>query len=132
MTLVLTFDEISILLYSRGYRQISGIKMPERDHTAPEIIYALKHMTDDGIVTAGEEAFRLRDDVAKIIDAIGNPVSVSMKESRNGHPAYSCYFTTGYVVVTQLHEFKERTLRITSFTEEEFVSWSEEIEDDYC
>lgn len=132
MTLVLSFDEISILLYSRGYRQILGIKMPERDYTPEEIIFALKHMTDSGIVSAGDEVFRIRDDVAKVMDVIGNPVSVSMVESGKGHPAYSCYFAPGCVVVTQLHELKEKTLRIRTFTEEEFASWREDIENDYC
>ncbi len=132
MTLVLSFDELSILLYSRGCRQIDGIKMAEKDYTSEEIILALKHMADNGIITAGEEAFKLREDVAEIMDVIGRPVSVSKLESGYGHPAYSCYFVPGCIVVTQLHEFRENTLRIRSFTEEEFAAWRGAIEDDYC
>lgn len=132
MNLILSFDELEILLYSRGFRQIKGIKMPEKDFSAREVVQALAHLTENGIICAGEEAFRIREDVIDVLEIIGNPVSVSFLEAFGGRPACSCYFAPGCVVITQLHEFKEKTLRIMTFTEDEFAAWKEADKSDYC
>lgn len=50
-SIILTFDEIRILLYSQGFRTCEGIYMPEKEYTEKEILRAMHHMAKRGFFT---------------------------------------------------------------------------------
>lgn len=95
-SIILTFDEIRILLYSQGFRTCEGIYMPEKEYTAKEILRAMHHMakrglfithpghdldeyagtmTDDGKGQSFKQEenslFRLKPDLQRMIRAMG-------------------------------------------------------------
>lgn len=131
MNMLLTFDELELLLYVRGFREINGIRMPEKDFTAVEVLLAEKHLLEEGLLETRGELFAVREDVAKIVDALGSPVSYSVLAPGPEYPMFACYYIPGCYVTTELHEHREKTLRIRSFDEAEFAVWKEEMEDDY-
>lgn len=63
----LTFDEIKILLFNMGVSEIEGVYMPEKSFSKEEIILAMHHMSDVGVIEATEEKFRIREDVKMLL-----------------------------------------------------------------
>lgn len=127
MNLILSFDEIRILLYNLGFRQIDGILMDEKNYSGSDILQSLKHLSDNGIISAGDNVFSIREDVCDCLEIIGNPVYVERIVSRPGRPSYAVYNSPDLIVVTQLYEKKKDTLRIMTFTTTEFNRWKEVI-----
>ena len=53
--ILLTFDEIRILLYGMGVSEIDGVYMPEKAFTEEEILSAMQHLSASGLIEAGDE-----------------------------------------------------------------------------
>ena len=132
MNLLLTFDELEILLYARGFREINGIRMPEKEFDREDVLHAVMHLQEEGLIKTEGEIFRFREDVTIIVDAIGRPVSYAVLNPGPEYPVFACYFVPGRVVTTELHEYRDKTLRIRTYTMEEFAAWKEGLKVDYC
>ena len=53
--IVLTFDELRILLYSQGYRRCEGVYMPEKDFSEENIIRSLSILEKNGLLIVDRE-----------------------------------------------------------------------------
>lgn len=49
--IILSFDELRILLYSQGFRRCEGVYMPEKDFSQENIINALDKLEKNGLLT---------------------------------------------------------------------------------
>lgn len=130
---LLTFDEIRILLYAYGVREIKGICMPEKNFTDADIVRALHHMTDQGFITADGEEFVVK----KQLDAILKIMCLADRSylwspAGDGTPAFYCYDARDGVVVSELFWKKKETLKLRLFSQEEFRAWKEKMSGDYC
>lgn len=131
MNLILSFDEMRILLYNIGFRQIDGILMEEKVFSGEEVLLAMKHLYENGLICAGEEAFFIREDVRAALEVIGNPDKVLKMRGKTGKPSYACYYSEEMAVVTQMYEKRKEAIRIMTFTVSEYQEWREE-NIDYC
>lgn len=127
-----TFDEIKILLYGIGAREVEGIYMGENLLTEQEIIPALHQMADRGMISAEENGFVMRQDVRKMVEIMAHPSGTFVwKVQDMGGPEFFCYAAPGEVVVSERYWRKKDTLKLRLFSTEAFEAWKEQIEDDY-
>ena len=62
---ILTFDELRILLFACGIKEINGVFMPEKVFTEEEVLSALHHMAEREIIRAEETDFTIREDIGR-------------------------------------------------------------------
>lgn len=131
--LILSFDEIRLLLYSMGVRAVEGVYMPEKVFTEQEIIGALHHLSGRGLITAHDTAFFIREDLQKMLETVANPIQTMVwapgsadEPGEDGAQEYFCYLVPGQVVVSERYWRKKDTLKLRLFTGEEFEKWKEQ------
>ena len=125
--LIISYDELKILLYNRGFRSCSGILMPEKEYTQEEILQIMNRLALRGLIEAKEEHFVIPPQVAQTADLIGAPQSsYSFSDPETGQ-VYCCYISDTLVVVTEKNWARKDTLRIRRFTPQEFSDWRNEI-----
>lgn len=149
--IILSFDEIRILLYSMGVRTVEGVYMPRKKFSEADIIQALHHMSGRGLIIAGESAFSIREDLLNMLKIVGNPMRTMVwavgeaAETLEGeypvmeHSAsdmargqeYFCYIAENQVVVGERYWKKKDALKLRLFTAEVFERWKEQIAYDY-
>ncbi|MCB6415384.1 hypothetical protein LI221_09970 [Faecalimonas umbilicata] len=130
--ILLTFDELRILLYGMGVREIEGIYMPEKTFQKEEILFAMHHMAEAGFIEAGEEKFRVREDVRTLLETMAYPEQTEIFHPGGSEgPAFFLYEKEETVVVSQQFFQKKDTLRLSVFGRKEFEQWREEIVNDY-
>ena len=56
--ILLSFDEMRILLYNMGFKSIRGILMPREEFRREEIIRSMHHMSLHGMICFTEEGFQ--------------------------------------------------------------------------
>lgn len=129
----LTFDEIRILLYGMGVSEIEGVYMPEKIFHETDIVAALHHMSETGLIMAGEDKFRIREDVRQILKAVAYPERTEIWQPHGEEgPAFFLYRKEGMIVASERFIGKRDTLRLARFDEEGFAKWREESADDDC
>lgn len=130
--ILLTFDEIRILLYSMGVVRIEGVYMPEKNFSEKEIISAMHHMAAAGFIEAGEERFLLREDIRRLLEIMAAPARTDIWRPRGeGGPAFFLYWKGEQVVVSEQFFRKKETLRLSIFDQAALEKWMEEFKDDY-
>lgn len=129
----LTFDEIKILLFNMGVSEIEGVYMPEKSFSKEEIILAMHHMSDVGVIEATEEKFRIREDVKMLLTIMAYPQQTEIwcPYGEEG-PNYFLYRKEGWVVSSEQFFRKKDTLKLTMFDNECFEKWREECRNDHC
>ena len=130
-TVVLSFDELRILLYSQGYRQCDGIYMPEKDFSEEEVLRAMLHMSRNDLIKEKDGDFCPRADLAEMIPVIGEPAGTMVVRSADRTQVCFCYVVPGKVVVSEKTVTREESVRLRLLTPEDFVEWKEQIENDY-
>lgn len=126
--MIISYDELKILLYNRGFRSCSGILMPDDKRSDDEIIQAMNKLAQKGIIIAGDELFTIAPDWIAVIDVIGKPdSSYSFTDPESGQ-LYYCYISENLVVVTQNYWKKKNTLLLRKFSPTAFNVWREELE----
>lgn len=129
---LLTFDEIRILLYGMGVSEINGVYMPEKEFTGEEVLAAIQHLSASGLIKAGEEKFLIREDIRKLLEIVSFPEWTDIWKPRGEEgPAYFLYFSEDRIVVSERFWRRKDTLRLTGFEREEFERWREEYSSDY-
>lgn len=132
-SILLTFDEMRIMLYGMGVSEIDGVYMPEKNFCESEIISTLHHLSEAGFIEAGEDKFHIRKDVRSILEIVAAPEWTDIwKPVGDEGPAFFLYFTDGSVVASERFWRKKDTLRLTLFKRDEFERWREEYMNDYC
>ena len=125
--IIISYDELKILLYNRGFRSCNGIVMPDRELSDEEVLQSMNKLALRGMIEAGEEKFVIRPETAAWVDMIGAPMSsYSFSEPATGQ-VYYCYLSDTMVVVTENYLPKKETLRVRIFTPEAFSAWREEL-----
>ena len=125
--IIISYDELRILLYNRGFRSCNGILMPDRAMSDEEVLQTLNKLALRGMIRAEEEHFVIEPETARIVDLIGDPAgSYSFSDPETGQ-VYYCYLSDEMVVVTSKYWNKKDMLRIRTFTPEEYRIWREEI-----
>lgn len=127
-TIILSYDELKILLYNRGFRSCEGILMPDEARSDEEVLQAMNKLAMKGMIEAKEEYFVIPSQTAQMVDLIGAPESsYSFSDEETGQ-VYYCYLSDEMVVVTSNYWNKKDTLRIRTFTPDQFRIWREEME----
>ena len=126
--IIISYDELRILLYNRGFRSCNGILMPDRKMSDEEVLQTLNRLAVRGMIRAKEDHFVIEPDTARIVDLIGDPAgSYSFSDPETGQ-VYYCYIAEHLVVVSENYWKKKDTLRLRKFTPAEFSIWREELE----
>lgn len=120
--ILISFQEIRILLYVRGVREIEGIYMPEHKYTDQEVVDNLYGMVKNNFISVENEEFFPRQDLEKILKVM------SQAEKTFILNPYFCYELEDSVVVCERYWKKKEMLRIQIFTREEFEVWKYENE----
>ncbi len=135
---ILSFDEFRILLYGMGIRSIEGVYMEDKSCTDEEVVRALYHMSEQGIISAAEdEGFLLRDDIQEILWTVGYPEQTWIyrpNEKWTGiktGPEFYCYRAEDKVVVSERYWKKKEAVKLQLFSEETYEIWKEQMDDDY-
>ena len=126
--IIISYEELKILLYNRGFRSCNGILMPDRELSDEEILQAMNKLALRRMIEARKDYFVISPETAAIVDAIGNPESSYPFIDPDTGQIYYCYLTQDMVVVTQVDWNRKETLRINRYTPEEFRNWREELE----
>lgn len=155
--IILTFDELRILLYSQGYRRCEGIYMPEKEFTQEEIIRALGKLVGSGLLTVNrtepaaaalplvftdndtdtsgggvlpaEEEFYIRDDLLEMIGIIGDPAATEILQQGTGIRMY-CYYSDKGIVTSERFPGRKECVRLTLYNAEEFERFRRGIEEE--
>lgn len=131
---ILTFDELRILLFACGIKEINGVFMPEKVFTEEEVLSALHHMAEREIIRAEETDFTIREDIREILHIMGHPENAfvwSPKEGSILEDEYYCYIVSGKVVVSEQYWKKKETVKLRMFSLEDFDKWREEMRNTY-
>ncbi len=115
--ILVSFQEIRILLYVRGVREIQGIYMPEHKYTDQEVVDTLHGMVKNQFIRVENEEFVLREDLEKILEIMSQA-----RESFILDP-YFCYLMEASAVVCERYWKKKEMLRIMTFSREAFEEW---------
>ena len=126
--IIISYDELRILLYNRGFRSCKGILMPDRKMSEEEVLRTLHKLEGRGMIEAGDEYFTISSEMQHIADLIGAPESSYAFSDNLTGQTYYCYLSQELVVVTQNDWNRKNTLIIKRFTPDEFNSWREELE----
>lgn len=132
---IFTFDELKILLFACGVKELEGIYMPDKIFDEEEVIYALHHMAARQIISVEGEGFFIREDVQRMLEIMGNPVYTYIwrpNEITAPEEEYFCYISETEVVVSERYWKKKDSLKIRQFSLEEFERWKELMENDHC
>ena len=119
--ILVSFQELRILLYEMGVRELEGVFMPEHKYTDCEVLEVLHGMVKSNFIHVEDEEFVLREDLQRIVEIMSHPVHTFVMDP------YFCYVVDGYVVVCERYWKKKEMLRIQTFSTEEFEDWKREI-----
>ena len=130
-TLIMTFKEISILLYNLGFRRVKGIMMDQTEFTDSEILSSLLELSKRNIIRTEGESFSIRPDVKRALEIMGEPSADFAFRPGGGEPTYYCYVVPGEVVVTELYRRRSENIRLRWFDTVSFAQWKEAMENDH-
>lgn len=128
--LVITFDELRVLLGGMGIRSIEGVYMPEKAFTEKEVADALFHLSERELIRAEEDAFVIEPKLKEMLRIIAEPAGTYILDVP-GAAEYFCYSVPGAVAVSELYRRKRDALKLRLFTAEEFDAWKEQMKSDY-
>ena len=156
-TVILSFDEIRILLYSLGCESCDGIFMPWKEFSPQEILMAVYSMEKRGFLLLDENRpgenpvgegeavdvqphFVILPGLKKMIQTMGRPggsfeyrpgenLPGFSKDLYNG-TEYYCYMLPDYCVVAERDWTRRESLRLRAMGLEAFAAWRKEREDE--
>ena len=147
--IILSFDELRILLYSQGFRRCEGVYMPEKDFSQENIINALDKLEKNGLLTIEkadiaaeslplvfgdeddnspdaddlpEEEFYIRSDLLLMLDIIGAPDATEILHAGEKRKLF-CYYSERGIVVSEKYPGRRECVRLTYYDPDEFEKW---------
>ncbi|MDO4617065.1 MAG: hypothetical protein Q4B03_06370 [Lachnospiraceae bacterium] len=131
-TVILSFDELKILLHSMGVRELDGIYMSEKTYCEEDVIYAMKHLADEGFITAMEDRFLIRRDLQAILAIMVAPEWTDIWQPRGEEgPAFFIYARGDEYVISESFLRRRSTLKLTLFDSNGFEDWRMEWSNDH-
>ena len=128
--ILLSFDELRVLLYACGVRAVEGVFMPEKAFSEEDVISILYRLTKRGLISAEEEVFVIREDLKELLDMMGAPERTFIHSAEDGRE-YFCYESADRLVISELYRKKADTVKLTASSPEAFRSWREERRNDH-
>lgn len=125
--ILLTFDELQILLYSCGVKEWEGIVIPGQPSTEQDVLHAIHHLTQKGIITEKAGTFTIRGDVKEMLRVMGSPKRTEILEFQQ---EYFCYEDGQIVVVSERYWKRKSTIKLRLFEQQEFQKWKGGMTDD--
>lgn len=129
ISVLLTFSELRLLLQAAGYQEINGIYMEQETVSEYEVICILKQLTQKGLLQAEDDRFVIQKQLGNMLRCMGEPGSSFVLEFQDGQFFY-CYERGEFVLVTSLFQRKEKTMKLSLFSEKEYRSWKEQMLND--
>lgn len=127
-SLVLTFDELEILLYNLGFRQVYGVRMPEKEFTEAEVLTAMHRLAAAGHVTAEDDGFVYDDGLRRTLLTMGDPAATFVVTYGEEERQAFCYEGKDRMVLSQLHDARPRCLLIRDFRKNAFRKWLKDMD----
>lgn len=138
-TILLSYDEVRILLYSLGYTSCEGIHMPGKQFSPEEILQAMHAMYRRGLLspvdTEEGSHFAIRGDLQQMLNAMGNPGGTLIYRQGETLPGFSpelnngreffCYIVPDYVLVTERDWTRRDILRLRAMSPTGFSEWKD-------
>ncbi|MBR2675261.1 MAG: hypothetical protein IKE52_07440 [Mogibacterium sp.] len=152
-SIILTFDELRILLYSQGERSCEGVYMPKKEYLPESIINSLDAMNKNGLLKNegshaqnealptilgdsdevnskdNEEKFFIREDLLDMLRIISNHTATEILELEEGRKLF-CYYSENGVLTSEKCSNRRDSVRLTHYTAESFEKFKESIEED--
>lgn len=129
--ILLTFDEIRVLLCGLGKTEVEGVYMEEKEFGERDVLTAMHRLSDAGFITAGEDRFTVREDVRRILEIAASPEATEIWRPRGDEgPAYFLYYAGDFVVLSERFWRRKDTIRYTLAGREEFARIRKEYADD--
>ena len=85
--ILLSFNEMRILLYNMGFKSVKGILMPREEFRREEIIRSMHHMSLHGMICFTEEGFQIRPDLEELLRVIGEDFLLCRGRPDHHNPA---------------------------------------------
>ena len=127
--ILLTFDELQLLLCSCGVEEWEGIAIPVRTYEEQEVVYTIHHLIAKKILIEQMGKIVIREDVKTMLQMMGNPLRTQIY---NFQQEYFCYEDAEKVVVTERYWKRKDTIKLRLFEQEEFQNWKVRMTDDNC
>lgn len=128
--ILLTFDEVRILLYALGKNRVEGVVMPEKEFQEADVLNAMHRLSQAGFITAGDDRFTVREDIRRILEIVSEPEETEIwKPHGSEGPAYFLSRADRNVVISERFWRRKNTIRYALFSEEQFRKFKEESDD---
>lgn len=140
-TILLTYDETRILLYSLGFTSCEGIHMPEKDFSEQDVLQAMHRLAGRGLLLVENEeaaSFVMRPEIRQMMLAMGSPAGSfiyrpgeslpGFREEYYNGPEYYCYVLPDYYLVTERDWTRRESLRLRAMDTQAFSDWRRERE----
>lgn len=109
--MLLTFQELMLILQSMGVDEIRGIYMDVEPVTDEEVIQIMYSLVQKGILTAKEDSFQLERITGRMIRCMGWPDWNYLTEI-DGESVY-CYEKKGDFLITRISPLRPQTIEMT-------------------
>lgn len=126
--LLLTFQEILLLLQSLGYTEVRGIRLESKKADKEGVIRLIGGLVDKGLLIPEEETFRIEEKLGRMMVCMGEPEQ-DYELEYDGELFY-CYEREEDALVTSLYQRRPEMLELRFFTEGGLKKWKEEMRDD--
>ena len=144
--IILSYDEARILLYSLGFTRCEGIRMPEKDFSAQEVLQAMHKLAARGLLQTdkdpshqgGDDRFIMQPQLQRMMTAMGDPAGTFIFRPGESLPGFSgelyngreyfCYTLPDYCLVTERDWTRRDSLRLRAMDMETFTAWQKERE----
>lgn len=141
-SVLLTFDEVRILLYSLGFTKCEGIYMPEKEFSEKTVIRTMHKLSKrkllDVDVSGDRTRFVLKPSLERMLMTMGSPAGTFIYrpgESLPGFsldfyngPEYFCYMAPDYCLIAERDWTRRESLRLRTMDLDRFRSWQKERE----
>lgn len=124
---LLSFAELTLLLYVKGVRRINGIHMPPKTYSDAEMVQLLHQLVKRGAVAYSGGKFMVCSELDRILAVMGNPEHDFILQGPSGQQQYYCYCTGNEVVVSEQYWKKPSTVKLRLFSYRQFLEWKEEV-----
>lgn len=126
---LLTYDELRILLFSIGCTECEGVFMPRKEFSQEEVLKAMHTMSGRGILIADNDVFIIREDIREMLEVISRPAATEELDTGYGNQMYFVYICPDRIVVSEKYWMKKDTVRLRMYNAEDYREWRRSLYD---
>lgn len=150
-SIILTFDELRILLFSQGERSCEGVFMPRKIFSPEIIINALDVMNKNGLLIYDEsrsnqeslpavlgddedadgsqgEKYTIREDLLDMLEIIATHTGSEIIEIESGRKLF-CYYSEKGILTSEKCINRKDSVRLTQYTTDSFSEFRKAFEE---